>query len=192
MKGFTLVEMLVALLIFSGIAAAGVAVMSLAADNRTVVQHRMERLASFQRTRGLLKADLEQAADRPTRDEAGLLSRNAMGGGEGSPILLFLTRRGLDNPDGEPRASMQYVEYRLADGRLERRVRPFLDGAQLGEPQVLIDGVKTAEIAFYSRGEWRSTWTSGTGSALPRAVRLQMDISGFGPVRQLFLVPGAL
>src|SRR5690606_4868761 len=66
MKGFTLVEMLVALLIFSGIAAAGVAAMSLAADNRLVVRQRMDRLASFQRTRALLKADLEQAADRPT------------------------------------------------------------------------------------------------------------------------------
>ena len=192
MKGFTLVEMLVALLFFSGIAAAGVAVMSLAADNRLVVRQRMDRLASFQRTRALLKADLEQAADRPTRDEAGVLSRNALGGGEGSEVLLFLTRRGLDNPDAEPRASMQYVEYSLADGRLERRVRPFLDGAKLGEPQVLIDGVRSAEVAFYSRGEWRSTWTSATGSALPRAVRLQMDISGFGPVRQLFLVPGTL
>lgn len=192
MKGFTLVEMLVALLIFSGLAATGVAVMSLAADTRAIVHDRMDRLASFQRARALLKADIEQAADRPTRDEAGQLSRDAMGGGEGAEVLLFLTRRGFDNPDGEPRASLQYVEYRLDEGRLERRVRPFLDGAPLGEAQVLIDGVKTAEVAFYSRGEWRSTWTSATGGALPRAVRVQMDIKGFGPVRQLFLAPGAL
>lgn len=192
MKGFTLVEMLVALLIFSGLAATGVAVMSLAADNRTIVQGRMGRLASFQRTRALLKADIEQAADRPTRDSAGRLSRDAMGGGEGSQVLLFLTRRGFDNPDAEPRASLQYVEYRLEEGRLERRVRPFLDGARLGEPQVLIEGVEAAEVAFYSRGEWRSSWTSATGAALPRAVRVQMDIKGFGPVRQLFLAPGGL
>lgn len=192
MKGFTLVEMLVALLIFSGLAATGVAVMSLAADNRAIVQGRMDRLASFQRARALLKADIEQAAERPTRDVAGQLSRDAMGGGDGAEVLLFLTRRGFDNPDAEPRASLQYVEYRLDRGKLERRVRPFLDGAPLGEPQVLLDGVDSAEVAFYSRGEWRSTWTSATGSVLPRAVRVQMDVKGFGPVRQLFLAPGAL
>ena len=67
MKGFTLIEMLVALMIFGLIAAAGVSVMSFTVDNQELVRGRMEKLADFQRARALLKADLSQAADRRLR-----------------------------------------------------------------------------------------------------------------------------
>ncbi|MFZ3006359.1 MAG: type II secretion system protein, partial [Phenylobacterium sp.] len=44
MKGFTLVEMLVALFIFSLLAAAGVTVMRFTVDNQVAVRGRMDRL----------------------------------------------------------------------------------------------------------------------------------------------------
>ncbi|KAB8169623.1 prepilin-type N-terminal cleavage/methylation domain-containing protein, partial [Lysobacter maris] len=53
-RGFTLIEMLVALAIFAMISAAAVAVMAYAADNQGVVRARMERLGEFQRARSLL------------------------------------------------------------------------------------------------------------------------------------------
>lgn len=188
MKGFTLVEMLVALLVFGLLAAAGVAVMSFAIDNQTVVRARTERLGQVQRARALLKADLEQAATRRTRGEDGLPARGPFqGGGEGP--LLALTRRGWDNPDGSPRASLQYVEYALADGRLERRSRPALDGAPLGPPQVLIDRVQGARVAFFADGAWRESWTPSPTAPLPQAVRLDLTLADLGQVRQLFLTP---
>ena len=55
-RGFTLVEMLVALLVFALLSAVGVTVMAYAADNQGVVQARMDRLGEFQRARALLKA----------------------------------------------------------------------------------------------------------------------------------------
>ena len=54
MKGFTLVEMMVALLIFGLVAAAGVSVMGVSVDARQAVQSRTGELGAFQRARALL------------------------------------------------------------------------------------------------------------------------------------------
>lgn len=191
-QGFTLVEMLVALAIFGMLAGAGVMVMRSSSDSQAVVKAQVDKLGDFQRLRATLRADIGQAALRRTRDESGLAQGAPFAGAdradEGS--LLSLVRRGWENPDGLPRASMQYVEYRVADGRLERRVRPALDGAPLGEPQILFDGVEAAHIAFYAKEQWSPSWA--TPVALPQAVRLELQLKGLGSVTQLFLTPGGI
>jgi general secretion pathway protein J len=190
MKGFTLVEMLVALFIFSLLAAAGVTVMRFSVDNQVAVRSRMDRLGDFQRARALLKGDLEQAAPRRTRDEAGAPAPGAFAGGPLPGVLLALTRRGWDNPDKVARASLQYVEYRVVDGRLERRSRAALDGVQLGEAQQLIDGVEAADVEFLSQGAWRPSWTASASVPTPQVVRLTLKLKSVGEIRQLFLLPG--
>src|SRR3546814_15082683 len=75
--GFTLVEMLVALLIFAMLSAVGVTVMAYAADNQGVVKARMDRLGELQSARALLKADLAQAAVRRVRGRDGNPARTA-------------------------------------------------------------------------------------------------------------------
>lgn len=192
MKGFTLVEMMVALLIFGLVAAAGVAVMSFSVDNQQVVRARTHRLGELQRARAALKADLAQAAQRPVRDALGQPATRSFGGGEqaaGGP-LLQLVRRGWDNPDQAARPSLQAVEYRLTEGRLERRVRPALDGTDPGSPQVLLTGVREGRVAFLVRGEWVEALPNGVAQPLPQAVRLELTLADYGPLSQLFVVTG--
>jgi general secretion pathway protein J len=105
-------------------------------------------------------------------------------------LLLRFTRRGWDNPGAEPRPSVQYVEYRFVDGRIERSSRPELDGAALGAPQVLIDRVQSVSLAFLWRGQWVENLPGGVADALPQAVKLDMAVDGIGPVSQLFVVTG--
>jgi general secretion pathway protein J len=192
MKGFTLVEMLVALFIFSLIAAASVGIMRFTVDNRETVRAHAGRLAEFQRMRAILKADLSQAAERRTRDANGRPIREAFYGGTGGtgvPILR-LARRGWENPDAEPRASVQYVEYRLVDGRLERVARRALDGGAFGPPQILVDRVRQAAIHFLWHGQWIENLPGGPVDPLPQAVRFDIALDEIGAVSQLFLVTG--
>jgi general secretion pathway protein J len=192
MKGFTLVEMMVALLIFGLISAAGVGVLSFSMDNQQVVRARSHRLGEIQRARLALKADLAQAAARRTRDADGRPAARNLWGGEqavGGPALQ-LVRRGWDNPDGAPRASLQAVEYRLMEGRLERRTRAALDGAAWRPPQVLLTGVREARVAFLVGGQWIETVPNGTYQPLPQAVRLDLTLDDYGPLSQLFVVTG--
>lgn len=193
MKGFTLIEMMVALLIFALITAAGVAVMSSTLTNQGAVRVRVERYAELQRMRALVKADLSQAATRRTRGEDGLPALTAFAGVSpwvvGGPLLAF-TRRGYENPDQAPRASMQYVEYALVEGRLERRTRPALDGARLGPAQVVLTDVESIQSAYLFDGVWRPTWRGEATSDIPAAVRLNVKLKDLGEIDQLFLTSG--
>ena len=167
--GFTLVEVLVALAIFAMIASAGVGLLSFAIDNRLAVREASERTAAFQRTRALMRADLGQAAPRRvTANRASPPSSKAAWG-----------------------ASMQRVDYRLIDGRLERRVRERLDGARPAEPQVLLENVESAQVTAILDGDPIADWRPVQNRPLPDAVRIDLTLEGYGPVSQLFLVAGA-
>ncbi len=189
--GFTLVEVLVALLIFALIAAAGAAVLSLSIDNRFAIKAATDRTGDLQRMRSLLRADLGQASSRRARGPTGRPMLQPLGGpaAPGDPVLT-LTRTGWTNPGGRPRPSLQRVEYRLVDNRLERRVASHLDGARPGAPQVLYRGVHDLTVAFVRDGQEAPAYIVTAERPLPDAVRIRMTLDGYGPVDQLFLVGG--
>lgn len=190
-RGFTLVEMLVGLAIFAVIAAAGVGVMAWSADQQAAVRARMDRLGQVQRAHALLKADLSQVALRQVRSDDAGMQRNAFNAappGNGERSLFAFVRRGWSNPDAVSRASMQYVEYRITDGRLERSARTMLDGAALSAPQVLLDDVVSVRAHFYSYRQWSDGWIGGP-TALPRAVMLDMELRDLGSMRQVYVLP---
>lgn len=190
-SGFTLVEVLISLLIFAMIAAAGASVLSLSIDNRFAVKAASDRTAGLQRMRSLLRADLGQAAARRVRGPTGRPQPQPMIGPAtpGDPVLV-LSRTGWSNPGEAARPSLQRVEYRLVEGRLERRVSSHLDGARPGPPQVLYDGVRDLTVSFLRDGSEAPAYITTSDRPLPDAVRLKMTLEGYGPVEQLFLVGG--
>jgi len=187
-SGFTLVEVLVALVIFAMISSAGVALLSFSVNNRTSVKAVSDRGAALQRTRQLLRADLGQAAPRGVRTRAGQAELAFVGGDGGR--LISLTRAGWSNADGRPRPSLQRVDYRLVDKRLERVVHQQLDGGASVAPQILYDGVSNATVTFLSGGFESRTWPVNDQRQMPDAVRLDMTFEGYGPLTQWFLVGG--
>lgn len=190
-RGFTLVEMLVSLLVFSLLATAGVAVMAHTVDNRGGVSDRLARLGEIQRAHALLRQDLGQAALRRVRDGGGRMARSAFLGapdGRGEPLFEFV-RRGWENPEGLPRASVQRVRWRWVDDRLERQPMPALDGAAPGEAQVVLTGIRDLRLAYHHRGQWSPAWPGGPAS-LPEAVELHIELEDLGEMRQVFLLPG--
>lgn len=191
-RGFSLLEMMVALAIFALLSSAGVVVLAQTADSREVVAARMQQLGQLQRTRALLGSDLGQAAARPTRDANARDSSAAFAprGSGGDPQRLFaIVRHGWENPAALPRASLQHVEYRLVDGRLERRTRPALDGTEPGPPQILLEGIDAVQLDYLYEGQWLDGWP-GHAEQLPQAVALRMHVRGVGTLRQLFLMSG--
>lgn len=190
-SGFTLVEALVALMLFGLIAAAGTAVLSVSIDNRFAVRSATDRTAGLQRTRSLLKADLGQATTRRTRNRNGEPQPLALTGATdpGDPVLI-VTRAGWSNVGGVGRSSLQRVEYRRVGDRLERRVSPFLDGSRPGPPQLLLSGVTDLTVTFVQDGRETQVPTPGPTGNAPDAVRLELTLDGYGPLTQLFLVGG--
>jgi general secretion pathway protein J len=192
-SGFTLVEMLVALFVFALLTGAGVTVLRSTANSQEALRGREAELAEFQRLRAILKSDLSQAAVRRTRDERGRPGRLVFAGATptgGNATLLRFVRRGWENPDRDPRASLQQVEYRLNGGRLERVAQLALDGGAAGPVQVLADDIRSAELSFLSDGQWIATVAGTTDNPLPQAVRLDLVFDGIGRISQIFAVTG--
>jgi general secretion pathway protein J len=193
-SGFTLVELLVALLIFGMLSAAGVALLSFSVRAQDAADARLGALAEIRRAGALLTSDLAQAAPRIARDEAGASHAAFAGGtGQGEAVLLSLVRRGWENLDGAARPSLQKVEYRLDGDRLQRRAYRFVDGAAASEPVTIVGGVRRLRLRYRDRdGQWRERWDATRLTDMPLAVELVAEVEGHGSVRQLFLVGTAV
>ena len=192
--GFTLVELLVALTIFGLLSAAGVGLLSFSVRAQEVAGERLDRLAELRRAGALLTADLAQAAPRVHRAGAGAV-RPAFEGtsGQGDVLLLSLIRGGWDNPDNVNRSSLQKVQYRLGQGRLERIGYAHVDGGAALPPVPVMTDVRTARLRYRDRnGNWRDRWDPTQPSQLPLAVELVIETEAGGRTRQLFLVGAAV
>lgn len=187
--GFTLVEVMVALLIFSIIATAGVALLSFSVRAQATTGAKLDDLAALQRTLSILSADLAQAHARPVRDETGTVLPAFVGeaGGTATPMLR-LVRGGWTNLDAQPRPDLQKVAYQFADGTLQRIVHPRLDGAQPLPPAPLLTDVRALTLRYRYRGAWSDRWDGAAGVPLPQLLELRVQRDSGVEYRQLFLV----
>ncbi|MBY9061539.1 type II secretion system minor pseudopilin GspJ [Sphingomonas yunnanensis] len=185
--GFTLVEVMIALMIFGMIAAAGVALLAFSVRAQGASAVALDDTGALSRLSSILTADLAQAQDRNTRDVNGTLLPAFSGDAAATP-LLRLVRAGWSNPDQAPRAELQKVEYRLAGDGLERVAYPALDGAAPLPPALLLDRVRTVQLRFRYRGAWSDTWQGNPRAALPQAIELVVTRADSRLYRLLFLV----
>ncbi len=188
-NGFTLVEVLVALLIFGMIAGAGVAMLSFSVRAQGTTAAKLDDLGALNRTVSILSADLAQAVARPTRDERGTRLPGFAGeaGGAADPMLR-LVRGGWSNLDGSARPGLQKVAYRVSDGTLQRIGYPMLDGAPPLPPAALLTGVADVRARYRYRGAWSDRWDGTAGAPLPDAVELRIGRTDRRQYRLMFLV----
>lgn len=187
-EGFTLVELLVALLIFAMLSAAGVALLSQSARTGEAVERRLDRMADLRRARALLSADLAQAAPRPHRDEGGA----ALPAFRGNSSFLSLVRRGRETEETARHPSLARIDYHIADGALIRTAYPMVDGSEPRGAARLIDGIVRHALRYRDRrGGWRTRWDPARADELPVAVELVIEREAGGAIRQLFLIGAA-
>ena len=159
-RGFTLLELLVALAVFAIMSIAAYSGLSNVLFTRAAVETENRRLAMAQLAFHRLGQDLEQVIPRSVRDESGEPEPALRGNTQDSEALLF-TRAGWDNPLGQPRANLQRVAYRLREGRLWRLHGDALDRGGLAEPReiMLLDRVRELRLRFLDQDDaWRNDW----------------------------------
>lgn len=199
-RGFTLLELLVALAVFAIMATAAYSGLRNVLFTRAAVEEQSRRLAAVQLAVFRLEQDIEQAVPRGIRDEYGE-PQAALLGGELADDRLTLTRAGWDNPLGQPRATLQRVAYRLRDGRLWRLHWGVLDRGGLLEPRetLLLERVREFRVRFLDRDDWRDDWPPPASDeagakkdpdALPRAVEIGLTLEDWGEITRLLPLPG--
>ena len=187
-RGFTLLELLIAIAIFALLALATYRMFDsvMQTDQATRVQE--QRMRELVRAMGALERDLTQAVERPVRDELGDNRGAFLSEGENDQIVEF-TRGGWRNPLGQARSRLQRVRWSLSGETLERRYWLVLDRAQDSKPRVqqVLDGVTALSWRFLDKEHnWQGHWPTDEGSeeerleSLPLAVEMTLEHRHYG------------
>lgn len=198
-RGFTLLELLVALAVFAVMAASAYSGLRNVLFTQDALQVQQQRLADLQLTMYRLEQDISQAVARSIRDEYGD-PQPALCGGNLRDDSLVLTRSGWENPLGHARANLQRIAYRLQGGRLLRLHWEVLDrgASRPAQESALLDKVRQFQVRFMNqRQDWQSAWppqnplppTAQTLLNLPLAVEITLITDDLGTISRLFLLP---
>lgn len=194
-RGFTLVEVLVALAIFALMAVfayRGLDAVMRTREHLTEDNRRWRDLALTLQQIGL---DLDMAVDRPVRDAADLVQPALLGDPEAfgeHDALLSVSRMGDAWYQGVA-ADVQRHGYRLRQGRIEQLLWPVLDRAPRTEPEVevLLDGVRRFELRYLdASGHWQPRWPMpGERAGLPAALEVLIELDEGSTVTRVFALP---
>ena len=196
-RGFTLIEMLVAMAVFAVLSALAYGTLSQTIDGAALLSARMERIQSIQRTMRVIDRDFLQLAPRPVRDELGDGMDPALSTEFGSGFAVELTRGGWSNPMALPRGTQQRAAYAIEEGRLIRYHWNVADHTLSNEVigVTLLEDVDSVAFLFMQEnGEWTEQWpplgrVGPTGLRLrPRAVQVVIELPDEGEISRLIEV----
>ena len=175
--GVTLVEVLVALVIFALIGAAGFTVLDQVARVDRLTEGRLARLEAMQRAMRVLSVDFGQARAPGLALQGGVVVLQRSGGAVfGGPVVL---------------------RYGLAPGGLTRSLSTA--GGEVVAQQLLQGGITAAEWQFLDgSGGWQAEWPAADAPASlgppqnPRAVAVTLTLAEGGTLRRVAPMPGAV
>ncbi len=194
-NGFTLVELLVALFIFSLIAVAGVTLLRSSADGQIAIKGRLTEHSAFMRTANLMEADLAQAAPRAVRDVGGntlaAFNQAAITEQYAGATLFAFSRRGLSAGNDDNRPALGRVAYGFGNGTLSRISWPMTDGSAATSAAAMLDGLQSVTVRFRGQpGNWQTNWSPQKPDDIPRAVELTIKPAA-GPQYRLVMLVGS-
>jgi len=193
-NGFTLLEVLVAISIFSVVSLASFTIFDTVLRGDENSKIRSERQNELQRAFLLMERDFLQIAKRSMRVSGEAPGKNFLQTADDSFLAddqaIAFVRNGWTNPGLLlPRSDMQNVAYRLVDEKLERLHFNFVDAVVGEEPKVrpLITQVTSLAFEYYDGTKWQKKWS---GNTLPLAIAIEIETEDYGLIRRQFLVAG--
>lgn len=193
-KGFTLIEVLIALAVFGIMSAIAYTTLGLTFSNAEMISERMDRLQAVQRTMRYLTQDLSMATPRPVRDELGQNYLPALLVEPANDFVLAVTHGGWANPAGLPRSTLQRSIYVLEDDRLSRVYFTVLDATISNNPvsTEILDGVVGIEfVMLQDDNQTTNVWPPVNASGpfieaiRPRAVEIILTLEDEGEIRRV-------
>jgi general secretion pathway protein J len=200
-RGFTLVELLVAIFIFAIVSAIAMGGYNELVKQSDIVDKGAARTRAIQSTMQRFNLDFTALEPRPVRQPLGDGLLPALRADEkgGSDELVEFTHSGWSNPAGVPRSTLQRVAYRIEENKLIREYWLSLDRTMSGEPEsaVMLEGVKDVRLRFMDANRsWHDQWPPlGYSPAdapwvRPIAVEVTLDLEDWGELKRLMEVSG--
>jgi len=197
-EGFTLIEILVAMAIFTIIGLASTGVLTSVINSDQLSSERFEKLEQLQRAMLTIERDILQIVPRAVRINGEPVSAVISGGEDvfdSDADGLGFVRIGWHNPQMLlPRSTLQAVGYRIQEQQLQRLYGNYVDNVIGYEPKVkiLLSGIEDFQVSFLTDveqlekpQEWEETYSSTT---LPIAVSITIVSKTFGEIRREFIL----
>lgn len=198
-RGFTLLEVLVALAVFALIASITSSAMYHAFNTRTRVTSQADRLLTLQLAIAIMNRDTEQLVDR------GVMSHemHRLASFIGQTHYLEFTRNGEANPGGIARSStLKRVAYLCQNSQLIRRSWEALDTPQRQQyhDNVLLNHIKDCQFAYLAQSQMQPDWRQENNNepdqntkaqTQPSAIQLNLTLDDWGKMSLLFIIIGA-
>jgi len=192
-KGFTLLEVLVAIAIFAMISLAAYQILQGVLRSGAISKEHNESLTKLQRAVLIIDQDFSQITYRLSRDEnVDQDELKVMSAGkflfESDDQGIEFTRSGWTNPfDLLPRSQLLRVRYRLKDGQLQRLYFLYPDLQVGDEPkvQVLLNNVETLSFRFWNNG-WLDSWTAQ--DSLPGGIEISFKTKQYSEIKRVFII----
>jgi general secretion pathway protein J len=200
--GFTLIEILVAMAIFTIIGLASTGVLNSVINSDQLSSERFEKLEELQRAMLTIERDILQIVPRKVRINSEPVSAVISGGEDvfdSDADGLGFVRAGWHNPQMLlPRSTLQAVGYRIQEQQLQRLYGNYVDNVIGYEPKVkiLLSDVEDFRVSFLTRyeqleepEEWQETYSSDT---LPIAMSITIVSKTFGEIRREFILANGI
>lgn len=200
-RGFTLLELLVAVFIAALMAAMGYAALGQVAQQRGAVQTEQRSIDELSRALRVMTLDFAQASARPVRDPLGRGMESAILADPRISQGVALTRAAGAPVLGAARPALQRVSWTLERDELVRIAWAAPDRTQTTPERrrVMRSGVRRLQFRFLApTGEWRGEWPGNldgdagpaSGRMRPRAVEVTIEDARLGVVRRIIEVGG--
>lgn len=178
-RGFTLLEVLVALAVFAVVGAVAYRGLDRVSTNKAHLDREMHFWRELGQVMDRMEGDLVQIAPRSDLLASGLLRPPLRSASQPGDALLSLTRF-----DGK-REPVQ-VSYRLREQKLEL----LMGSASAPKAYPLLENVTACRFSFLdSSGVWLPQWSGKSGQGRPQGIRLQLELAGRGEFERVFALP---
>ena len=194
--GFSLMELLIALAIFSVLVMLSYRSVELLLDAQRSNGERHSVLQQWQRAVVLLERDLHQLIPRGQNTGFGAVLPALH---VPNDALLALTRGGnsdagweaRNDGQGQMRSYLQRVEYVVEEGKLLRRSWDWVDHAESTEPvELVLLNADVTEVTLRFMDD-KKTWQPASewaSKVLPKAVELTLRHEKLGEIKRLFII----
>lgn len=203
MKGFTLIEILVALVILAIVGALMVTGLQSATRSQKIINQKENRLTEVQTAIIMLERDIAQTINRPILNNDGTKLAAISVSYPGGKLHLEFTHAGLINPLGfHNRSTLERVDYFWDGENLMRTAWQALDRMpnSLFDTEIILTGVKAYSVRFLDPTSHEFTTPGETPSLsstpqaltppLPLAIEINLEVNGMGTISRIIALPG--
>jgi len=190
-KGFTLLEILIALFIFSIVSMVMVSALHTVFNSQSITAKHAASLTKLQIALLLMSRDFEQTVNRPVTNAKEIVEAAFIG----TPDTVTFTHAGMANPLGTlQRSTLQRTQYSLNNAHLIRSIWPVLDQTAKTLPsyRILLRSITALRFEYLdNQGKFQNNWplADQKQAVFPRAVRVIITLKNWGTLSQLYLIP---